>query len=168
MALSLSERSLSFAAHVDPRLLAVARLAIALSTQAFGFTAPQSRTRAEEAELVRQGRSHTLKSHHIIDGGPGWASPGCSGALDAVPIDEAGAFVWEWPRIYHIAAAFRAASDRLATPITWGGVWDRLMSDYGPSPAEIEAAEQAYAARQHAAGNHRILLDGPHFELGRN
>ena len=167
MGFSLSERSLSFVARVDPRLVAVARLAITLTDQDFGFAAPQSRTVAEEAALVARGASHTLKSHHIIDCRPGWAAPGCSGALDAVPWDGV-AFAWEWPRIYRVAAAFRAASDRLATPITWGGVWDRLMSEYGASAAAIEAEEQAYARRQRLLGNHRVLLDGPHFELGRN
>ncbi len=169
MGFMLSERSLSFVTRVDPRLVAVARRAITLSDQDFGFTEPQSRTVAEEAALVERGVSHTLRSHHIIDcEGPGrWAAPGCSGAIDCVPWD-GRAFVWEWPRIYPIAAAMRAASDALATPITWGGVWDRLMSEYGASASDIAAAEQAYAARQRAVGDHRVLLDGPHFELGRN
>jgi hypothetical protein len=167
MGFTLSDRSLSFVTHVDPRLVAVAKLAITLSDQDFGFTDAQSRTPAEEAALVARGVSHTMKSHHIIDCRPGWAAPGCSGALDAVPWDGA-AYVWEWPRVYKVAAAFRAASDRLATPITWGGVWDRLMSEYSATPDEIAAEAAAYATRQRAIGVRRVLLDGPHFELGRN
>jgi peptidoglycan L-alanyl-D-glutamate endopeptidase CwlK len=168
----LGARSLSFITKVDPRLVKVAQLAITLTTQDFGFTEEQSRTVAEEQQKIDQGASQTLRSHHLInDGSLTWektpSQVGFSGALDAVPWNGT-AFVWEWPRIYNIAAAFRAASDQLATPITWGGVWDKLMSEYGATAAEIQAEEQAYVARQNAAGNHHVLLDGPHYELGRN
>lgn len=168
--LSLDAALVAYCSHVDPKLIAVVKLAATYSTQKFGITTEQSRTLAEEEELVRQGASHTLKSHHIIDCvAPGhWAEPGFSGAVDLVPINEAGAFVWEWPLIYEIAAAMRRASDELATPITFGGVWDKLMSEYGATAAEIETEVAAYTARQHAAGNHSVLLDGPHYERGAN
>lgn len=169
MSLSLTAALALYATHVDPRLRAVVERAAGYCAQPFSLTAQQSRTVAEEAELVREGRSHTLKSHHIIDCvAPGhWAAPGFSGAIDLVPVN-AGVPVWEWPRIYPIAAAMRRASDELATPITWGGVWDKLMSEYGADVPALSAAVAAYTTRQNAAGNHRVLLDGPHFELGRN
>lgn len=170
MAFILGARSLSFCSHVDPRMLAVAKLAITLSAQDFGFTEEQSRTVAYEAQLVAQGKSHTLHSHHIIDCiAPGhWAAPGFSGAVDAVPM-VAGAPKWEWPLIYPVAMAFAAAAKQLFTLITWGGVWDRTMDEIDcSSPASLAAAVAAYEARQNAAGNHRVLLDGPHYEIGRN
>jgi peptidoglycan L-alanyl-D-glutamate endopeptidase CwlK len=168
----LSAGSLGLITKVDQRLVKVAQLAITLTTQDFGFTEEQSRTLAEEAQKIAKGDSQTLRSHHLInDGSLTWektpSAIGYSGALDAVPWNGT-AFVWEWPRIYQVAAAFRAASDQLNTPITWGGVWDKLMSEYGSTPAEIAAEELAYVARQKAAGNHRVLIDGPHYELGRN
>jgi hypothetical protein len=151
---ALGAKSLGFATRVDPRLLEVAKLAITLSAQDFGFSAEQSRTVAEEAQEVREGFSHTMHSHHIIDCEPGWAAPGCSGAVDAVAWD-GEKFVWEWPRQYVIAAAFKAASLRLGIPITWGGCWGKLMSEIpGDDAAAMKAAQSGF--------------DGPHFELFRN
>jgi peptidoglycan L-alanyl-D-glutamate endopeptidase CwlK len=168
MGFVLDAASLARATHVDPRMIAIAKLAAQLSTQPFCFTEEQSRTQAQEAALVARGMSHTLKSHHIIDCSPAWAEPGFSGAVDAVPL-VGGKPVWDWTLIYPVAVAFRAASLQLGVPITWGGCWDKLMNEYaGDTPAQIAAAEQAYAARQHAAGNRNVLLDGPHYELGRN
>jgi hypothetical protein len=126
-----------------------------LSTQDFGFTEEQSRTLAEEQVKVREGFSHTLHSHHIIDCEPGWAAPGCSGALDAAPYVEGRGFVWEWPLIYPVAAAFKAASLQLGIDVTWGGCWGRLMREIpGDDAAAMKAAQTGF--------------DGPHFELGRN
>ena len=161
MPYTLGARSLSFCSHVDPRLMAVANLAISISGQDFGFTQEQSRTLADEQALVARGVSHTLKSHHII--GTVGAAPGYSGALDAVPWN-GSAFVWEWPRIYVVAKAFQQASIQLKTPLTWGGVWDRFMSEYN----DMQAASADYIARKRAAGNPNPFVDGPHFELGAN
>jgi peptidoglycan L-alanyl-D-glutamate endopeptidase CwlK len=158
-------RSHGFLNGVDPKLIAVAERAIAISDQDFGFTEPQLRTLAEEKAKVAAGTSHSLHSHHLPQ------ASGFGGAIDAVPWNGT-AFVWEWPRIYMIAAAFRQASAELATPITWGGCWDRLMSELdGDGPLDMKAAVTAYALRMKAKGNlHPLLdvLDGPHFELGRN
>lgn len=155
----LGKRSLGFCARVDPRMMAVAKLAISLSTQDFGFTEEQSRTVEEEAAKVRQGFSHTMHSHHLInDGSLGWektpSTIGFSGAIDAVPW-EGSKFVWDWELIYPVVAAFKDASRRLLTPITWGGCWGELLGDIpGSTPADMKAA--------------RTSWDGPHFELGRN
>lgn len=164
MAFTLGAKSLANIAMVDPRLVAVAKLAITLTTQDFGFNVPQGRTLAEEEQEVHEGFSHTLHSHHLINDGKGsvaWEhtvpAVGFCGALDAVPWN-GSAFVWEWPLIYPIAAAFKAASLQLATPITWGGVWGKLMSEIaGDDAAAMHAAQQA-------AGG----FDGPHYELGAN
>jgi peptidoglycan L-alanyl-D-glutamate endopeptidase CwlK len=163
MTFALGARSLSFITHVDPRLVAVAKAAIAVSLQDFGFTAEQSRTVAEEHALLMSGASHTMHSHHLInDGSLGWeptqSQIGFSGAVDAVPWD-GSKFVWDWALIYPIAAAFKAASIQLATPVTWGGVWGKLLS-------EIPGDHAVDMAKAHAAAGG--FADGPHFELGRN
>jgi len=155
MTCTLSTRSLSFVSRVDPRLIAVAKLAISLSTQDFGFTAEQSRTLAEERALMTRGFSHTIHSHHLInDGSLTWeatqSAVGFSGAIDAVPWN-GSAFVWEWPLIYPVAEAFREASAQLAMPITWGGEWGKLLTDVKGGPISSHTG-----------------FDGPHFELGRN
>ena len=160
----LSAKSLSYTTHVDPRLIAVAKLAIQLSEQDFGITEEQSRTPAEEAAKVAAGASETMHTHHLID-----PATGFSGAIDAVPY-AGGKFVWDWALIYPVAAAFKKASVQLATPITWGGVWDRLMTEYpDDDAAAMQAAETAYVARRRAAKQKKkVFVDGPHFELGRN
>lgn len=166
MTYALGTRSLSFCTHVDPRMMALARCAIGVSTRDFGFTAEQSRTVAEEQTLVAKGFSHTLHSHHIIDCiAPGhWAQPGYSGAIDAVPWN-GSVFVWDWDMIYPIAAAFKAASLKLNIPATWGGCWDRLLSEIpGDDAAAMKAASQDYLARRGGHG----FIDGPHFEIGIN
>ncbi|HEY5071746.1 MAG TPA: M15 family peptidase [Caulobacteraceae bacterium] len=163
MAFSLSATSLSHTSHVAPAMMAVALLAIELTSQDFGFTEEQSRTAAEEAAKVASGASHTLHSHHLIN-----PATGFSEALDAVPFAD-GKFVWDWNLIFPVAAAFKAASTRLATPITWGAVWDRLMGEIpGDDAAAMRAGEVAYIARRRSAGHHNVFVDGPHFELGRN
>lgn len=159
MTYTLGSRSLSFCTRVDPRLMAVVQLAITLTEQDFGFTAEQSRTVTEEAALLAKGFSHTMHSHHLInDGSLGWektpSAIGTSGAVDAVAWDGTK-FVWEWPRQYVIAATFKAASIHLATPITWGGCWGKLLTEIsGDDAAAMKAAQNGF--------------DGPHFELGRN
>ena len=158
----LGAKSLANLAGVDPALVAVAKLAITLTGQDFGFTTPQVRTVAQEEVLIAQGASHCLHSHHIP--GPEGDGPiGRGGACDAVPWT-GSAFVWEWPRIFVIARAFKGAAARLNTGITWGGVWDKLMSQYDDPAAE----ESAYVGRRQAGGYPRVFVDGPHFELGRN
>jgi peptidoglycan L-alanyl-D-glutamate endopeptidase CwlK len=146
-------------------MMQVAKLAISLSAQDFGFTEEQSRTLEHQRELVRKGVSQTLRSHHIIDcGGPGlWAEPGFSGAVDAVPWDGTK-FIWDWNRIYEIAAAFAKASRQLGIPVTWGGCWDRLLTEIpGDDAATMKQASADYVKRHGGHG----FVDGPHFEWNR-
>ena len=164
MSYSLGARSLAFCKHVDPKLITAIQHALSISTQDAGLAAEQSRTQAEEDALVAKGVSHTHHSHHIIDCKPGWAAPGYSGAVDLVPWD-GKKFVWDFKMIFPLVAAMKQASIDLSTPITWGGVWDRLLTEYTKSPEE---EMNAYIARQRAAGNAHPFVDGPHFELGRN
>lgn len=159
MTFVLGSKSLANIRLVDARLVAVAALAVRLTSQDFGFKVPQWRTSAQEAEEVREGFSHTMHSHHLLnDGSLDWEkmkpAVGFCGALDAVPWNGT-AYVWQWPLIYPIAAAFKAAAAQLDTPITWGGCWDRLMSEIDGDDSE---------AMRHA----QTGFDGPHFELGRN
>lgn len=160
MTFALGSRSLSFCTHVDPRLIAVAKAAVAVSTQDFGFTAEQSRTVAEEHALLLKGASHSMHSHHLInDGSLTWeplqSAEGYSGAVDAVPWD-GSKFVWDVALCFPIAAAFKQASISLGFPVTWGGCWGKLLTDIpGSSAAALQAG---------AKGG----WDFVHFELGRN
>jgi peptidoglycan LD-endopeptidase CwlK len=151
---ALGARSLSYCTRVDPRLMAVVARALTLSTVDACVTQEQTRTPEQEQALIAAGRSTTMHSHHII--GYGEAAPGCSGAIDLVPW--IGQPSWDWNLIYPLAAAMRQASIDLATPITWGGCWSKLMQEI--------AGSDATAMQAATAGNR--FPDGPHFELGRN
>lgn len=161
MTYTLGAKSLSFCKRVDPRLMAVANLAISISTQDFGFTAEQSRTLEQERKLLMSGVSHSLHSHHLInDGSVAWepvkSQFGYSGAVDAVPWD-GKKFVWDWDLIYPIAAAFKQASVHLSIPVTWGGCWKLLQDIPGDGPQFMRSAHTL------AKG-----FDGPHFSLFQN
>ena len=62
---SLSKRSLSKLEGVHPELVNVVKLAITLTKVDFGVTYGV-RTRAEQEELVKAGRSQTNKSYHLL------------------------------------------------------------------------------------------------------
>lgn len=154
-------------AGVHPNMVELATLALSLSAQDFGFPSPNTRTAAEEAALIAAGKSHTMHSHHI-PGPQGLGPIGFSGAVDAVPWN-GSTFAWDWSLIYPVWHAFRKASDQLNRPITWGGVWDKLVSAYDDPQAEMQAYSAREKARKIAAGlSPTVLLDGPHYELGTN
>ena len=170
MTYELGPQSLANITTVDPRLVAVAKLAITLSAQDFGFQVQQSRTIAEEAIEVHEGFSHTMHSHHLInDGSLTWeptpSQVGCSGAVDAVPWVNGG-WLWatvppahQWDYIYEVAWAFRQASIQLGIPVTWGGLWPKPLAEWpANSAADLKALHLKIGG----------LADGPHFELGRN
>ena len=159
--------SLANLAGVDPRLVTAAKMALSFSTQDFGFPDPNTRTLAQEEALVAQGKSHTLKSHHIPPPAPGkgtfYNGVAYSGAVDCVPWN-GNAFVWDWNLIYLIWHAWRRVAELTGNPYTWGGVWDKLITEYDDPESEMNA----YIARQKAAGNEHPFVDGPHFEWGPN
>jgi peptidoglycan LD-endopeptidase CwlK len=165
MTFAFGTRSLASLNHVKPELVAVLKDAIANSRVDFGVPEHAVRTLAEQARLVQQGRSQTMKSKHLPhEDGFGWAA-------DVVPFIS-GDFVWEdgtparnpHPAFYDVADAIRTASLKLNTPVTWGAVWDKILSELPAGPVALKAAVQAYNAR-HAG---RDFNDYPHFQYGRN
>lgn len=172
MAFRFSQRSLDRARNVDARLIAVAVIALTKSSVDFGITEEQSRTYAEQLEKVRRGVSKTMNSKHMIPQGAN-----VSTALDLVPFVDGG-FTWgdnQWRVVtkagatiepfYEIAAAMREAAICAGVRIRWGGAWDRVLNDMPAGAHAMKAEVMAYSARQKAAGNKSILLDGPHFEI---
>lgn len=113
MSFRLSRRSYARLDGVHPDLVAVVELAITLSPVDFMIT-EGLRSPARQAQLVRAGASRTLKSRHLT-----------GHAVDVAAIVD-GKIRWDWPLYPRIAAAFRAASVRLQTPVVWGGDWPRL------------------------------------------
>lgn len=141
-------RSLAEIAGVHPDLVAVVQRALVLSPMDFAVH-DGTRTEAEQRELVERGASQTMASRHLT-----------GHAVDLVPY-VGGKLRWDWPLLYQVAAAVRAAAVEHAVPIRWGGAWDVTLTDTTEEP---EAVSAGYAARRRARGR-KPFLDGPHFEL---
>lgn len=156
MAYSLGSKSLAELEGVHPKLVSVVKRAIELTKQDFSVH-DGLRTIAEQREYVRRGVSKTMNSMHMKQ------ADGFGHAVDLVPWI-LGSLRWEWKPIFVIAAAVRFAAIELDVPLTWGGVWDRAFNDIGGTPAEIEAAVNAYVARRRGLGK-TAFIDGPHWQL---
>lgn len=113
MGFRLSERSMKRLVGVHPRLVALAREAIALSPVDFMIT-EGLRTKARQLALLRAGASRTKHSRHLT-----------GHAIDVAAMVD-GQVRWDWPLYPRIAAAFKAAAVRQGTAIVWGGDWPRL------------------------------------------
>ena len=113
MGFFLSARSMQRLEGVHPRLIALAREAIALSPVDFMVT-EGLRTRARQAALVKAGASRTWRSRHLT-----------GHAIDVAALVD-GQVRWDWPLYPRIAAAFKAAAARQGTAIVWGGDWPTL------------------------------------------
>lgn len=147
---SLGPSSIKELTGVHKDLVAVVKRAIQLTTQDFAVH-DGIRTAAEQQRLVDAGASQTLDSRHLT-----------GHAVDLVPCVN-GKLRWEWPLIYKVAAAVRAAARELRVPLRWGGAWD---IDFTASTAAPEALAAAYSARRKRQKK-IAFLDGPHFELPR-
>ncbi len=142
---------------VHPKLIAVVEAAIVLTPQDFSVH-DGLRTDAEQQVMVDKGVSQTLASLHLRQ------PDGFGHAVDLVPFIN-GKLRWEWPPIYHIAAAVHAAATQQGVALIWGGVWDRPFLSLTGTAAALEQAVEDHAARRKAAGR-KAFLDGPHFQLG--
>ena len=136
-------------------LAAVVHLAIRITDT--DFTVFETiRTVKKQKEYVRKGVSKTMKSKHLPQ-----PPDHKSHAVDLVPwID--GRAQWLWEPIYRVTFAMDCAASYLgvADKIRWGGAWDRVLSDFGGSPAAYKQECRLYAERL----GRKPFLDGPHFE----
>lgn len=140
-----SERNL---VGVRAELEAVTRLALQRSLFDFGITRGVG-TIEQQADLVQQGRSQTMKSLHLV-----------GHAIDFSPYWSGKFRPDAWPFYYGIADAFRSASQELATPIRWGGAWGVDLWRFRNS----QAAQEVYIKSKEDG---RVFFDGPHIELCR-
>jgi peptidoglycan L-alanyl-D-glutamate endopeptidase CwlK len=142
-----SEREL---VGVNADLVRVTRLALRYSLQ--DFTVYDGiRSVKEQQQHVKNGTSKTMQSKHLQ-----------GLAVDLVPWIN-GAPKWDWDGCYKIACAVDLAATELglAHRITWGGAWDRKLSDFGGDPAAYAREVQAYQKRHPGPD----FIDGPHFEI---
>lgn len=156
MSYVLGARSKNELQGVHPHLVKVVEEAIKITGVDFGVH-DGLRTISEQREYVRRGVSKTMNSMHMKQ------KDGYGHAVDLVPYIN-GRLRWEWEPIYHIAHAVDYVSTQLEVPLVWGGVWDRVMTQYGGSVDAIEDAVADYVARRKKAGR-RAFIDGPHYQL---
>jgi len=110
MTFALSNKSLGRLAGVHPRLQAVVKLAITISTVDFAVL-EGIRTIERQKELLAAGASKTMRSRHLT---------GHAVDLGAIV---GGQVRWDWPLYDQIAIAMGQAAAQLDTPIEWGGDW---------------------------------------------
>ena len=125
MAYSFGERSKKNLEGVHPDLIAVAKKAIALSSQDF-FVNEGVRTPARQKELYAQGRTKpgpkvtwTLKSNHFVNTRTGFGH-----AIDVYPFPYNPDAKDIAKKQRAVAAAMFKAADELDIPIRWGADWD--------------------------------------------
>jgi peptidoglycan L-alanyl-D-glutamate endopeptidase CwlK len=152
MPYTLGVKSLANLAGVHPDLSRVVKRAILISGQDFGVH-EGLRSEATQAEYLRRGVTKTKNSKHLKQ------TDGFSHAVDLVPYLN-GVLRWEWPLIYPIALAMRAAAVEYGVKLRWGGVWDKSLNEL---PSGLEGAVHDYSARHPGPD----FLDGPHYELTR-
>jgi len=117
MTFALSKTSLARLEGVDPRLVAIVKRAIQISTVDF-MVVEGVRTLARQKQLYAQGRTvpgkvvtWTLKSRHI-DGE----------AVDLLPAP----YDWKDPKGFDaVNRAMMQAADELGVGLRWGADWDR-------------------------------------------
>ena len=148
MGFSLGEKSIKELVGVDPRLVAVVKLAIEITEQDFSVH-DGIRTLAEQKALLKAGATTTLNSRHIT-----------GHAVDLVPFIN-GKLRWEWPPAYKIATAMRKAAKELGVKLRWGGNWD---ADFTNSTTSTETLVSQYVASRKKIGKN-AFIDAPHFEI---
>ena len=70
------------------------------------------RTMDRQAELVRAGKSQTMRSRHLT-----------GHAVDLAALDEAGKVTWARPAYEALASQVKAAAAAEGVPVEWGGDW---------------------------------------------
>lgn len=148
----LSSRSIAKLNGVNPKLVGIVKEAIKTTTVDFGITYGL-RTKEEQAELVKAGKSRTMNSRHLT-----------GHAVDLAAYIY-NVLTWETKYYYDIARAIRLIAIQQGIPIVWGGVWDKLLNELSE---DLESEVNQYHSRYKAANpKKKPLFDGPHFELSR-
>lgn len=153
MPFSLGLKSLGHLEGVHPKLVAVVKRAIQVTSQDFAVT-DGLRTLAEQKRLLKAGATKTMNSKHLPQ------ADGFSHAVDLVPFINGGPR-WEWGPIWRVALAVGTSAKELGVNLTWGAVWDRSINSYCVDEPSLRAAVEAYKVRHPGPD----FLDGPHYQL---
>ncbi|MEG1087583.1 MAG: M15 family metallopeptidase [Cetobacterium sp.] len=110
-----SKRSLSNIEGIDYRLIIL--LGLMLDHSPYDFTVTEGlRTKERQAQLVKEGKSKTINSKHII-----------GSAFDIAIIDEKGNITWDLKYYKEFAEVFLKLAERLGFYCTWGGSWKSFV-----------------------------------------
>jgi peptidoglycan L-alanyl-D-glutamate endopeptidase CwlK len=123
MTYSWSAASLLNLKGVHPDLRKVADLALKYTTVDFRVV-DGVRTLAEQKRYLKQGRTTTLNSMHLV------RKDGYGHAIDFVALTRGQPDWFHIANFVVIGAAFKRASKELGIPIVWGGDW-KTFKDYG-------------------------------------
>jgi peptidoglycan L-alanyl-D-glutamate endopeptidase CwlK len=157
MSYTLSSRSLSKLEGVHESLVSIVKEAITLTKVDFGVICG-TRTKTEQAELVKKGASKTMNSRHLPQ-----ASTGKSHAVDLMAYVGSRAS-WELNLYDDIADAIKAAAVIQGHPVTWGGAWHKQLNDWDGSSEDLM---NEYIDTRRSQGR-KPFIDGPHFQLEIN
>ena len=150
MTFALSARSLSRLEGVDPRLVAVVKRAIELTTVDFAVS-EGLRSPARQEELFNQGATQIrVGGKHVV-----------GQAVDLVAILQ-GRASWELNLYDNIADAMRTAAFEKQVPLRWGAAWN--VPDIRLWPGTMEEAMNFYIDARRKEGK-RPFIDAPHFEV---
>jgi hypothetical protein len=143
----LGKKSLDTLVGVDPKLVLVVKRAIQLTQVDFRVN-EGVRTIARQKQLLKEGKTQTLKSKHIE-----------GKAFDLVALKN-NKVSWDMDDYVQIAEAVRIAAIELNVQVRWGCCWIGTLNSY-PSAKE---AMDAYI-KHNKKLKKSVFLDGPHFEL---
>lgn len=140
MTYRFSQRSLDNLKGVHPDLVKIAHKALEITERDYTIT-EGLRSEDRQRQLVREGKSKTMKSRHLT-----------GHAIDIVPWPVS----WEFDDFYPVCDAFLKASRLLDIPLRWGGNWNvnDLRKWHGTSKLLVEKYKGSF-------------YDLPHFELPR-
>ena len=153
---NLSQRSIKRLQGVHKELCSVVSRAIVLTTIDFGVS-EGLRTLERQKELVKEGKSQTMKSNHLT-----------GHAVDLVAFID-GKVNWDHDNYVEIAEAVRKAAEELKVGIRWGGAWKFEQDDHvGHNIVDwrgsMQELTEEYVSLRRSEGG-KPFLDMPHFEL---
>lgn len=120
MSFKLSQKSIENMSGVDPRLIRIAEMAIAITRIDFGIPADGGiRTAARQNELFKAGKSK-------LDGFNKKSEHQSGKALDFYAFVD-GKASWEHEHLAQVAAAFLQSASMLGYKLNWGGLWKSFL-----------------------------------------
>lgn len=111
------------------------------------------RSEERQREYVRTGASRTMDSRHL------------TGHAVDLGVRDGNQVSWHWPLYFRLAIVMRQAAENVGVELRWGGVWDRLMSQYTRTVHDEVALYVSRWRRKNRGSRSGPLLDGPHYEL---